>query len=174
MNIHDSFKHDWYNSRKPEGFRLMDFDIDIQQERAVCPAGREAVRWKQVVPDGRKRVAHRAWFGTDCRSCVFFADGFCTTDRRGRALNISPYHDTLQARRREMQSEQFAKEMHTRNGIEGTISELVRAHGARRSRYRGIARNRLQAGFIGVAMNLKRLAKALNLLILSPRWAFAE
>ena len=151
------------NSRKPEGFRLQDFEIDVQQQQAECPAGRQAVRWVRQPPERQKhkRIAYRVWFGTGCRLCVFFAKGFCTTDRRGRALDISPYHDTLQARRREMKSEQFIQEMHTRNGIEGTISELVRAHGARRSRYRGMVKNRLQMAFTGAAMNLKRLAKAL-------------
>lgn len=60
-----------------------------------------------------------------------------------------------------MQRPQFTKEMYTRHGVEGTISEVVRAHGARCSRYRGLAKNQLQATFIGAATNLKRLAKAL-------------
>ena len=68
-----------------------------------------------------------------------------------------------------MQTEAFRQEMNKRNGVEGTISELVRAHGARRSRYRGLAKNQLQAAFIGATTNLKRLAKALVLLFLSRR-----
>ncbi len=51
--------------------------------------------------------------------------------------------------------------MHVRAGIEGTISELVRAHGARRARYCGLAKNQLQALFIATAANLKRLARTL-------------
>lgn len=164
------------NSSKPEGFRLMDFEVNVQQHRAICPAGREAVRWKPASSTHRqrKRIAYRVWFGTGCRDCLFFTKDFCTTDRRGRALDISPYHDTLQARRREMHSQQFADEMQARNAIEGTISELVRAHGIRRSRYRGIAKNRLQAYFTAVAINLKRLAKARHLLFFLRFWAFAR
>jgi len=46
--------------------------------------------------------------------------------------------------------------MQQRNAIEGTISELARAHGLRRSRYRGFAKVELQNLFIGTACNVKR------------------
>ena len=46
--------------------------------------------------------------------------------------------------------------MKVRNGIEGTQSELVRAHGLRRSRYRGKAKLDLQHQLIGAACNIKR------------------
>ena len=42
------------------------------------------------------------------------------------------------------------------NGIEGTQSELVRAHGARRARYRGLDKVKLQFYLIGAACNVKR------------------
>jgi transposase len=62
----------------------------------------------------------------------------------------------LQARRREMKTEAFREKMKRRSAIEGTHSELVRAHGARRARYRGLAKVRLQNYFIGAACNVKR------------------
>ena len=40
--------------------------------------------------------------------------------------------------------------------IEGTQSELVRAHGLRRARFRGLAKVRLQTYFAGAACNVKR------------------
>ena len=46
--------------------------------------------------------------------------------------------------------------MKHRNGIEGTQSELVRAHGLRHARYRGLAKARLQNYFAGAACNVKR------------------
>jgi hypothetical protein len=50
--------------------------------------------------------------------------------------------------------------MHARAAIEGTISELVRAHDLRRARYRGVSKVFLQALFTTTAANLKRLARA--------------
>ena len=53
--------------------------------------------------------------------------------------------------------------MKRRPPIEGTISEMVRAHGLRRSRYRGILKTHMQHLMIGAALNLKRLIKCLSL-----------
>ena len=46
--------------------------------------------------------------------------------------------------------------MKHRNAIEGTQSELVRGHGLRRARYRGLSKVKLQNYFIGAACNVKR------------------
>ena len=51
--------------------------------------------------------------------------------------------------------------MHQRNAIEGTVSELTRAHGLRRSRYRGFAKVELQNLLIATACNIKRWLRAI-------------
>lgn len=45
--------------------------------------------------------------------------------------------------------------------IEGAISELARAHGLRRSRYRGFAKVELQNLFIATTCNVKRWLQAI-------------
>jgi hypothetical protein len=50
----------------------------------------------------------------------------------------------------------FQQRMHQRNAIEGTLSELTRGHGLRRSRYRGFGKVELQNLLIGTACNIKR------------------
>ena len=65
------------------------------------------------------------------------------------------------AERREQQSTAFRERMKTRNGIEGTHSELVRAHGLRRARYRGRSKVDLAHQFIGAACNIKRWLRLL-------------
>jgi hypothetical protein len=40
--------------------------------------------------------------------------------------------------------------------MEGTPSELVRAHGLRQAKHRGLAKVKLQNYFIGAACNVKR------------------
>jgi hypothetical protein len=74
-----------------------------------------------------------------------------SSHHRGRSVS-RPFT----ARRRAQQTEQFKGRMQQRNAIEGTISELARAHGLRRSRYRGFAKVELQNLFIGTACNVKR------------------
>jgi len=58
-----------------------------------------------------------------------------------------------------MQTEAFKEKMKRRNAIEGTQSELVRGHGLRRARYRGLEKVRMQNYFIGAACNAKRWAR---------------
>ena len=143
------------SSSKPQGFQLCDFDIDIEQRQAICPAGKTSIRWSDV--NGTKGVAYRAFFGKQCRTCPFFREDACTTSASGRRLDINLHHDTLQRRRQEQQTPEFKQEMKRRAAIEGTISEAVRGHGLRQNRYRGLAKTQLQASFTGTAINLKRL-----------------
>ncbi len=75
---------------------------------------------------------------------------------------LGEHHSYLQQRRREQKTEEFARQMHHRNGIEGTISELTRGHGLRQARYRGLAKVSLQNYFIGAACNAKRYIRLLT------------
>lgn len=151
-----------HSSSKPHGFRLCDFEIDMEQPSARCPAGNTSVRWSQV--NGTKNVAFRAFFGKQCQACPFFHKDACTTLASGRRIDISLHHNTLQQRRQEQQTVEFKQDMKQRNAIEGTISEAVRAHGLRQNRYRGLAKTRLQAYFTATAINLKRLMHGLHVL----------
>ena len=149
------------NVSKVPAFRLSQFDIDLDQRQATCPAGNHSVKWAKAKPDVANLIAYHVSFGRQCQACPFFGPGLCTDKASGRHLGVSRHHVLLQTRRREAYTSVFQIEMHVRAGMEGTISELVRAHGARRARYRGLAKNQLQALFIATATNLKRLARTL-------------
>jgi hypothetical protein len=86
-----------------------------------------------------------------------------------RTIVVGQYHELLQQRRRHQQSPEFKKRMLQRNAIEGTISELARAHGLRRSRYRGFAKVELQNLFIGTACNIKRWLRILAQTQIDPK-----
>jgi transposase len=146
------------NTSKPEGFRLRDFQIDVEQRQAICPAGKKQAKWVRAKPGVKNLIAFHVGFGTQCQSCPYFGPDLCTDRPNGRHLGVNAYHDLIQARRQEASTEAFKEEMNTRAGVEGTVSELVRGHGTRRSRYRGRKKNQLQALFAASAANLKRLA----------------
>lgn len=74
---------------------------------------------------------------------------------------VGQHHTHLQARRLEQKTEAFKVKARQRNAIEGTQSELVRAHGVRRARYRGLAKTRLQNYLAGAACNVKRWMRRL-------------
>ena len=159
------------NPTKPEGFRLRDFEIDIAQRRAICPAGKKQTRWARAKPGVKSLIAYHVGFGKQCQSCPYFGPELCTDKPGGRHLGVNAYHDLIQARRSEAGTEAFKQEMKIRAGIEGAISEMVRGHGLRRSRYRGRRKNQLQVLFVAVAANLKRLAYSTILLAWPPSWS---
>lgn len=145
---------------KPEGFRQSDFDLDFETQQATCPQGKIAPAWcprPSEANDGY--VGAEIQFGKQCEGCSDRAD--CAPGKCGRTLKASPYYTLLQQRRAEQETEDFKERYKRRAAIEGTVSEVVRAHGGRRARYRGHSKVRLQALFIGAATNLKRLARAL-------------
>ncbi len=146
-------------SRKPEGFKQSDFEIDFEKQQVICPEGKTSEKWyERPQPDGR--VGADVQFKKQCEDCLSRAQ--CAPGKSGRTLGISPYYEELNQRRAEQTTEAFKEKMKRRPAVEGTISELTRKHGARRARYRGDDKGRLQATFTGAAVNLKRLANVLE------------
>jgi transposase len=145
------------DTRKPPGFRLQDFQVDLTTRTATCPQGHASTVFS---PSQQADVAFHVRFGKVCFTGPVHS--ICTTEARGRSLQISPHHDRLMARRREQQTATFHHEMHQRSRIESCISEVVRAHGLRRARYRGAHKVALQAAFTATAVNLKRLVRSLT------------
>ena len=96
-----------------------------------------------------------------CSDCSL-RDRCCGADQKHRSLLVGQYHDFLQARRREQKTEAFRLECRKRNALEGTQSELVRAHDLRHARYRGLAKVALQNYMIGAACNAKRWIRRLQ------------
>ena len=60
-------------------------------------------------------------------------------------------------RRMYQKTKEFSERYKARSGIEGTLSESVRMHGLRRSRYAGQAKAHLQHLLVGVALNFCRV-----------------
>jgi transposase len=147
------------NSGKPEGYRQEDFAIDWQQQVVTCPEGAISIGWfDRHQADGAIGVYVR--FGGQCATCP--ASGECAPGKQGRTLSINAYHDVMSARRAEQKTDSFRKKLKQRAAVEGTISALVRKHGARRARYRGQAKVEMQYALTGAAVNLKQLARALH------------
>ena len=58
-----------------------------------------------------------------------------------------------------MENGEYRKQRTIRAGAEATVSEMVRAHGMRRSRHRTEGRTRLQLIFAAIACNVKRFIR---------------
>jgi hypothetical protein len=136
-------------------FAVEDFQISVEERKALCPAGKENTQCSRLAEAVTGKVSYRFEFGTHCHDCPL-RNQCLGQDQRHRTVVVGEHHTVLQARRREQRTDAFKERMKHRNAIEGTQSELVRAHGLRRARYRGLAKTKLQNYFIGAACNVKR------------------
>ncbi len=140
---------------RKRGFCTEALRVDVEQRRAICPAGRQSTQCSRLAEQRTGKVSYRFEWSWQCRDCRL-REQCLGPGQSQRTLVVGEYHTVLQARRQEMKSEAFEERMKQRNAIEGTHSELVRAHGARRARYRGLKKVTLQNYFIGAACNVKR------------------
>lgn len=154
-------------------FTVEAFQIQVEQRRAVCPAGHPNTRCSRSQDTKSGRVKYRFMWTTPCAACPLRAK--CLEPKQSyRRLEVGPYHNWVQARRQEQKSESFQKDYQNRNGIEATISELKRGHGLGQARYRGQAKVSLQNYFIGAACNVKRwINRTLWTLAQAPQPALA-
>jgi Transposase DDE domain len=136
-------------------YRIEAFDISTTQRRAICPDGKISTNCSKLTEEQSGKVTYRFEFGSQCQNCVHKV--LCVPSAQShRTILLGAYHEALQQRRREQQSQEFKLQMHERNAIESTFSELVRGHGLRRARYKGFAKVDLQNQFIAAACNIKR------------------
>jgi transposase len=144
-------------ARSGEGFDAQQFVIDWEAKQATCPAGRHSVSWTPAVDNRDNDVIKLKFARGDCRVCEHQA--ICTTSSPPRrTLTIRPRDQylALQAARARQGTEEFKEEYATRSGIEGTLSQGIRAFEMRRSRYFGARKTHLQNVLVATAMNVVR------------------
>ena len=141
------------------------FQVDIDKRQAVCPQGHPSTQWSRIRDTYMGTEYYRIEWGSRCDRCPVQRQ--CTRSNSGRRiLVVGLRHDLVEKRRKEMRQAEFSKKILPRNGIEGTLSELVRGHGLRQTKYRGLSRVGLSHYFMGAACNVKRF---LNLLAFQMR-----
>jgi len=147
------------------------FSLDIEKHQALCPQGKLSTQWSHIQDAYMETEYYRIEWASHCDSCPVRKQ--CTRSKSGRRiLVVGLHHDLVEKRRKEMHEADYSKSMHPRNGIEGTHSELVRGHGLRQTKYRGLSRVGLSHYFMGAACNVKRylnlLAFQIRTSVLSP------
>jgi len=141
--------------RKSGRYSAEDFQVRVEERRAVCPAGKESTQCSRLEEESTGKVNFRFEWSTHCHDCPLRSQ--CLGEgQRHRTLVVGEHHTALQARRQEQKTQPFQERMKHRNAIEGTQSELVRGHGLRRARSRGLGKVKLQNYFIAAACNVKR------------------
>jgi transposase len=142
-------------------FHSEDFQVEVEQRRATCPAHHPNSQCSRLVEAATGKVSYRfEWDTTTCAACPLRLKCI-KAGHKHRTLVVGENHGVLQARRTEQKTDAFKQRLKHRNAIEGTQSELVRAHGLRRARYRGLVKTKLQNHLAGAACNVKRWLRRL-------------
>jgi transposase len=152
-----------WQAREAKGYDLSCFTIDWEQRTVTCPRGCHSSKWAYARDENGRETIQVRFRHSDCTPCP--SRSLCTKAKKDpRELTLRPReeHLALQTARREQQTEAFKKEYAKRAGIEGTISQAVRAFELRRSRYLGLAKTHLQHLFTAIAINLVRFDAWLN------------
>jgi Transposase DDE domain/Transposase domain (DUF772) len=146
-------------------FTKEDFATDLAAGTVTCPAGR-------TVPIRRLRHLE-AQFGRACLACPLVAR--CTTDPRGRTIQVNPHERLLAAGRAATRDPAWRADYRaTRPKVERKIAHLVRRrHGGRRARVRGTLKVGADFSLLAAAVNLARLA-VLRLTGSGGNWAAAR
>lgn len=106
----------------------------------------------------RARFAKR-----DCAPCALRARCI-TSGSQGRQLSFlpEPQQRALDAARARQDTDGGRALHNVRAGVEGTLSQAVRAFGLRRARYRGPPKTRVQHAATAAAVNLDRVTAWLD------------
>ena len=127
-------------ARAGNGYARADFAIDYDSKTVTCPQGRTSASWTPCTQRGKDAiVAH--FSSADCGPCP--ARALCTTGKR-RQLTLPP-RDLAEAQAAARAAEKtipFQADYARRAGVEGTMHQAA-SHGARRARYRGLPKTRL-------------------------------
>ncbi len=146
-----------WQARQPGGFTTEHFAIDWAKRQAICPQGQRSSKWSESTDKAGQPIVEIAFPKQVCNACP--VRSLCTrSTTRGRGLSLSIFHDRVQKRRAEQETEAFKQAYALRVGIEGTISATVRQHGMRRTRYCGQPKTEVQALLTAIAVNVRRMA----------------
>jgi transposase len=143
-------------ARAGHGYARADFTVDYDTKTVTCPQGRTSSSWTSCTQRGQA-AAVATFSPGDCGPCP--ARPRCTTSsRKRRQITILP-RDLAQAQAAARAAEKtipFQADYARRAGVEGTMHQAA-SHGARRARYRGLPKTRLDHLYMACALNLLRL-----------------
>ena len=152
-----------WQAKAGQGFDVSAFAIDWEAKTVTCPNGQTSVDWTLTRDRWGNDTIHVGFHRQTCAACS--SRPLCTrakADPREITLRPRPLHEALQNVRGRQETEAWRAQYGKRAGVEGTLSQAVRAFGLRRCRYRGLPKTKLQHIFTAIAINVVRLDAWLN------------
>lgn len=147
----------WTN-RETDAFDLRAFEIQWDRHQVICPQGQTSAKWIPTHRKSGQAIVVVTFPQETCRTCPVRSQ--CVrSETRPKSLTFQPQvqQEALYAARDAMQSEEGKRLYQRRAGIEGTLSQGVRAFGLRRCRYVGTRKTHLQHVLTALAINVVRL-----------------
>jgi transposase len=141
-------------ARAGNGYARADFAIDYDGNTVTCPQGKTSASWTPCTQRSKDAIVVH-FSAADCGPCP--ARALCTTGKR-RQLTLPP-RDLAEAQVAARAAEKtipFQADYARRAGVEGTMHQAA-SHGARRARYRGLPKTRLDHVYMACALNLLRM-----------------
>ena len=150
-------KDNSWQTKVDGAYDVYQFEIDWDNERVRCPQGHYSRSWYER-QDKRGHYFQVRFSAKHCIPCKTRSQ--CTRSKqqtRTLKLQPRPLYEALKEARSFHESEKGKTLYSKRAGVEGTISQGVRAFGLRKTRYRGLAKTHLQHVATAAAINLERL-----------------
>ena len=135
---------------------LSRFVYEPAQDRLRCPAGNYLVM-HQARPEEQAKV-YLIEDPAHCASCALRAQ--CTQSKRGRSIQRHVQADLVAAARAEARSPAAKYSRKRRQHVvEGSFADAINNHGAKKARWRGLRRQRIQSWLIAAVQNLRILLR---------------
>ena len=132
-----------------------DFEIDLAAGTVTCPGGHTAPIWTTS-----KGYTGASFTPAMCGTCPLKER--CCPGRRRRQIRIMEHEHLLQTGRQALKDPDSSEHLRrTRPRIERLLGLLAHRYGARKSRYIGSAKARLQASWAAALVNLNPIGRHL-------------
>jgi len=137
-------------------FIATDFTYNAADQTVTCPHGAICSNGKPQ----KKRGGFNYYFPKPtCDACPLRGQCIAPEETRGRTVYIGPHRELTDQAREQQKGEEHQTAMKGRLAVERKLAEMLRVHGLRNCRYRGLERYRIQLAFTAITVNVKRIAK---------------
>jgi transposase len=140
------------------------FTVDWERQQVRCPQGKTSVSWAERVGPANHPFLQVRFSTQDCGTCAQRAVCTHANPPQARTLKLHPrpQSEALHAAQAWYAGDEGQRQYGRRAGVEGTLSQGVRAFGLRRTRYRGLPKTHVQHVATAAAINIDRIVAWLD------------
>jgi transposase len=147
-----------WQASEPGAYDQSQFKINWKTKKVTCPQGKKSISWTPNTDQWENPGIQVRFSRSECFKCP--ERELCSRSKKnGRTLRLLPKaeHEAMEALRQQMETPEWKSHYNRRAGIEGTISQGVRAFGLRKARYKGLSKVSLQHILTATAINFVRI-----------------